>query len=58
MACSVVGISSGAIVLEILFALLGEPYDKLENGDKFVLSSCGAMCVDFRSAELGRSYDG
>jgi hypothetical protein len=58
MAFVVVGISSGAMFLEILFALLGEPYDNLENGFEFLLISCGAMFVDFRFAELGRSYDG
>lgn len=53
MAVGVVGISSGARFLEILFALLGEPYDNLENGFEFLLISCGAMFVDFRFAELG-----
>ena len=53
----VVGITSGARFLEILLALLGEPYDNLENGDR-VLLSCGAMFADSRFAELGRLYDG
>jgi hypothetical protein len=44
--------------LDILFALLGDPYDSLENGDEFVLISCGPMCADLRFAELGRSYEG
>jgi hypothetical protein len=52
-----VGSSSGAICLEILFALLGELYDNLEKDD-IVLRSYGPMCADTRFAELGRSYEG